>query len=66
MPQFIYNQCVIAFKQISKQAFDKNSWMEQVHKADGTIYVRSGKNRSLDEIISPIAKDFCKPFKKLV
>ncbi len=66
MPQSIYNHCVIAFKQIGKQAFDKNSQMEQVHKADGTFYVRSGKNRSLDEIINPIAKDFCKPFKKLV
>ena len=65
MPRSIYNQCVIAFKQISKQAFNKNSRMEQVHKTDGTTYVRSGKNRILDEIFNPIAKDFCKPFKKL-
>jgi len=65
MAQNHFNLCVIGFKLVAKQIIDNKCQIERVHKPNGTTYYRSCKNRTLDEIIKPIAKNFCKKLKKL-
>jgi len=62
--QDLFSLCKIGYKQIIKETKNPLKVPEYVKNSDGTNYLRSSKDRELDEQIEPLAEEFCKGFKK--